>query len=105
MPPTIKRKALKERQDKELGDFKQLMQKADRWQRLKLIRGYIDELEAKSIEMALLTDEVKEWITWARKKADWYDPQVNAPDELLQGVDRDTLMFRGRELSLVARWI
>jgi hypothetical protein len=32
-------------------------------------------------------------IAWAREKADWYDPSVNKPDELLELVDRDTLMM------------
>ncbi len=85
-----------QRQDLELKNFKLLLKKTKRWQRLKLIRGYIDEMEAKSIERNLFTQEIKEWIEWARGKADWYDPHINAEDELLRDVDKETLTFSRR---------
>ena len=31
--------------------------------------------------MTKYTDEQKEWIAWARKKADWYDPTIARSDE------------------------
>lgn len=34
----------------------------------------------------------------ARKKADWYDPLIEAEDELLQNVNRETLSFEGKLL-------
>jgi hypothetical protein len=89
-------KELEQRQDLELKNFKLLLKKTERWQQLKLIRGYIDELEAKSMERNLVTQEIKEWVEWARGKADWYDPQVNAADELLNDVDKETLTFNRR---------
>jgi len=42
-------KELEQRQDLELKNFKLLLKKTERWQQLKLIRGYIDELEAKAL--------------------------------------------------------
>lgn len=39
-----------------------------------------------------LNEEIQFWIAWARKKADWVDPIVNADDELLWNVDRDKLL-------------
>lgn len=30
-----------------------------------------------------LTDENKEWIKWAKKKAIWFDPIIDEEDELL----------------------
>ena len=89
------KRALEERQDQELNEFKLLLSKVERWKKMKFIRGYIDELEAKSKEIDLHED-IKEWIDWAKKKADWYDPHTNSPDELLKDLDRETLTFRNR---------
>lgn len=87
------RMELEQRQELELQNFKVLLKITRRWQQLKLIRGYIDELEAKSTEQNLVTEEIKEWIEWVRKKADWYDPDINAKDPLLDDVDKETLTF------------
>ena len=84
----------RQRQERELDDFKLLLNKVKRWQKLNLIRGYIDELETTSIERNIFTEEIQTWVAWARKKADWYDPQINADDELLSDVDKETLTFK-----------
>lgn len=89
------KRELEERQNKELNEFKLFLSKVERWKQMKFIRGYIDELEAKSKEIDLL-EEIKEWIGWAKKKADWYDPHTNAPDELFQDLDKETLTFKNR---------
>lgn len=41
-----------------------------------------------------LNDDLLSWIEWARKKADWYDPHVEAYDELLSEVNKATLTFK-----------
>jgi hypothetical protein len=92
-------KELEERQELELENFKLLLKKTKRWQQLRLIRGYIDELESKSMQMNLFTEEIKEWVQWARAKADWYDPHINAKDELLDDVDTETLTFTRKRSS------
>jgi hypothetical protein len=33
-------------------------------------------------------DEHQEWINWATKKIDWYDPFIQAEDDLLNDSDR-----------------
>ena len=30
------------------------------------------------------------WLDWARKKADWYDPFMEADDDIFQDLDRDS---------------
>lgn len=43
------------------------------------IRAYIDALELR----ADLSDEVTaEWIDWAKKKAEWFDPIIAREDKL-----------------------
>ena len=43
------------------------------------IRAYISAVEQKEN----LTQEEIEWIAWAKRKADWYDPSVEYDDEFL----------------------
>ena len=43
------------------------------------IRNYIVAVSKKEN----LTDEVKGWINWANKKANWFDPTIDEEDELL----------------------
>lgn len=88
-----KRKELKERKEKELNDFKSIFQKASRFQKAIELRNYIDTFEKYSIKNNSLTEDIKNWIEWARKKADWYDPFIEAEDELLNDVDKDSLTF------------
>ncbi|MEY8762514.1 MULTISPECIES: hypothetical protein [Clostridium] len=44
------------------------------------IRAYINALESK---VDVNDEKAAEWIEWAKKKADWYDPTVDRKDELL----------------------
>jgi hypothetical protein len=32
-------------------------------------------------------------MAWAKSKLDWYNPTINADDELLNNVDKDDLHF------------
>jgi hypothetical protein len=72
----------------ELEKFKQLKQTAERWHKAKVIRGYLDALKQK--EMPSQSSEHSEliaWLIWANKKTDWFDPSINAEDELLNDAD------------------
>jgi hypothetical protein len=48
-----------------------------------MIRQYIEAVKQKAINMNNLTPETQEWINWANDKADWLDPLINKPDEIL----------------------
>lgn len=37
------------------------------------------------------SDEQQNWLAWARKKADWYDPFIGEDHELISEIDRDKL--------------
>jgi len=58
-----------------------------------MIRHFIDLVEQKEVDNQTIDDEKREWINWARKKADWFDPFIEADDELLRGADRKELTF------------
>lgn len=37
-----------------------------------------------------------DWIAWARKKADWFDPTIEAEDELLKHINRNNISFENK---------
>jgi hypothetical protein len=88
------RKAYEEKQQKDLTDFKDMLLKAARWHKAVNLRNYIDTVEQNAINSGSLSEELQEWLTWARKKADWYDPFIELKDELLNEVDRETLTYQ-----------
>lgn len=56
-----------------------LVNKAEDYRIACEIRNYIKAVELKEE----LDEDMKKWIEWANKKADWFDPIVDASDELL----------------------
>ena len=92
----IIRKELQARKEDELKNFKNTFQLAKRYQKADDLRKYINIFEENAIKNNTLTEEKQNWIEWARKKADWYDPFINAKDELLEDVDKDSLTFKNQ---------
>jgi hypothetical protein len=91
------RKAFEEKQQKDLADFKDMLLKAARWHKAVNLRNYINTFEQNAISSNNLSEELKEWLAWARKKADWYDPFIELQDELLNEVDRETLTMAKKD--------
>ena len=87
-------KELQQRKDRELLNFKEIFKKAKRHEKAEIIRRYAAELERSSIARNELTNEVKRLIAWTMLKADWYDPFIEADDELLRDVDKEDLTFK-----------
>lgn len=85
------RKELEDKQRKDLQNFKKTLEKASRWNESINLNNYINEVEANGIAQNNYTDELKDWIKWARAKADWYNPFIEKEDEVLVNVDRETL--------------
>jgi hypothetical protein len=79
-----------ERRIAELGGFKNLLHSATRWQQAQWIRNYIDAMQNRE-RPAYLPSDRADWVGWASAKADWYDPLIEAHDEWLANVNRDTL--------------
>ena len=70
------KKEFQERKAKDLAEFSVMLEKAERWHKAENLRKYIDKIESKGFSSA-------DWIAWARKKADWYDPFEGREDEVL----------------------
>jgi hypothetical protein len=77
---------IKLQKDNEAERMIKLFLGATRLHQTNMIREYIKIVEANAIEKMQLTEELKDWIEWAYKKADWYDPLINGDDPLLDDV-------------------
>lgn len=71
--------ALKKRKKEEIQRTKALLNQAEDYRIACDIRRYIDEITRQKD----MTPELSQWIEWAKKKADWYDPVVALEDEYL----------------------
>jgi len=61
---------------------------------------YIDSVEQKAIETNGISEDLRNWLEWVRKKAQWYDPFIECDDE---EVSRDTATIQmGRSHNLVS---
>jgi hypothetical protein len=67
-------KELKEHKELEAKAFTNLLDQAQKWQQARILREYIHEVEAKANEGGSLTKELKNWLIWAKQRADEYDP-------------------------------
>lgn len=86
------RRERKEKQTKELARFRMMLFNAHRYSLATQLRDYINAIEAKANAANALTDEKKELIEWARRRADWYDPTMpTLEDDLLNDVDLENL--------------
>lgn len=74
---------IKKRKDDESDKFIKLLDLSKQYNNSLLIRQYIEAEKEKAIKTNSLTQEVQEWIKWANDKADWYDPTINKPDDIL----------------------
>jgi len=74
----------------EMNAVKNLISQANSWKQTIIIREYMTALE----KHPGLTNQRKEWLEWAKKKVEWFDPFIQAPDEILDDNDRDKLIER-----------
>ena len=88
------KKAKEQEIENELLKFKLLKKKAKLWREASEIRAYLGSLEEKATKEQTLTDELKDWLKWAHKKVDWYDPNIETQDPLMEGVDKENLTFK-----------
>lgn len=72
-----------EQRKRERGLFEDLEAKAKKWKRATRLRAYVDAIEQAATLEGELTDELLDWIGWARAKADWLDPMIRLSDLVL----------------------
>lgn len=75
---------IKKRKDEEVSKFNRLVKLSEQYDKTLIIRQYIDAVKQKAIDTSNnLTPGKQEWINWATDKADWLDPLINKPDDIL----------------------
>ncbi|MGS2739982.1 hypothetical protein [Sinomicrobium sp. M5D2P17] len=92
----LRQEELQRQKDEELSNFERLFHTATRWHKSQYIRSYIKEFEDYALRSNTLDTEKKEWIKWAKEKADWYDPFIEKEVALLEDIDRDTLKQKSK---------
>ena len=69
----------------ELEQLEELKVSATQWLEAERLRQYIDAVEQASVRNGELSEELKDWISWARIKADCMDPLIAVSDTILDG--------------------
>lgn len=75
------------RKETEKENFMLLLKQAKRWHKANILREYIQRFEENCLKNNTLSEEKKEWFTWARDKADWFDPFIGKEDKYLTDDD------------------
>ena len=94
-----KREELARRKNKEIGKTLALCNEAEDFIIACNIRAYANAMASKPN----LTNDEQEWIEWALKKADWFDPIIAREDELL-GVREHSKNSEAKSLTEKHRW-
>jgi hypothetical protein len=79
---------IKKHKEKELKEFKKLLKESKRWHKAQVLRAFIRNIENSAKDSNKLSVELKSFLSWAREKADWYDPLVNKEDPILSTYNR-----------------
>lgn len=76
--------------ESELNKFKQFYNNAHRWKNYNVLKEYFDFINTQPDK----SSQTEEWLNWASKKLDWYNPLTNTKEDFLDDVDKDTLNFK-----------
>ena len=75
-----KQRIEKEKHDREALDganFLKLLAQSNQWKQSQILDEYISEIENKAILSGTLTNELQEWLKWAKEKAERFNPLNN----------------------------
>ena len=65
---------IRQRKEKEIADFKELIVEAKTWQKINVLRSYLDVIEAKIDKNDTGFEKLAKWLESTRIKANQYDP-------------------------------
>ncbi|MFR5875499.1 MAG: hypothetical protein ACLUFN_03310 [Eubacterium sp.] len=74
-----RKEEIRKRKNLEIERTQQLVNESEDYIIASQIRQYVQAV----INLGNLTEETTEWINWANKKADWFDPSIKREDEYL----------------------
>lgn len=67
----------------EANNFKNLFLDANRLHHANIMMNYINKVELNANNNKQMSNELKEWIVWAKNKVEWFNPLINAEDPIL----------------------
>jgi hypothetical protein len=67
-----------DREELDGANFKELLKESKKWKKAQILNEYIDSIENKANMEGCLTDDLQEWLKWAREKAERFNP-LNEP--------------------------
>lgn len=76
----------------ELNKFIQFYNNAHRWKNYNILKEYFDFINTQSDK----SSQTEQWLEWASKKLEWYNPLTDVKEEFLEDVDKDTLNFKNK---------
>ncbi len=79
---------------KDFEKFLSLVKASDRFQKAKEMLEYVDRVEEKMNKSGGNNEQLNDWIQWAKKKIEWYDPIIDSQDPNLDDIDKDTLTLK-----------
>jgi hypothetical protein len=59
-----------------------LLKQAELFSRAQMIRAFVHEVKRRAIEAGEMPEQTQQWIAWAERKANGYDPTVDSPNGL-----------------------
>jgi hypothetical protein len=70
----LEREAIEAKRQKEISDFKKLIDSATKWKESQVLHNYINEVERLAIQSNTITKELIDWINWSRERANLHNP-------------------------------
>ena len=86
-------KEIQEGKTRELLRFKNLLAEAERWNQIKNLKLYLQEINAKAIASNMVTEELRNWLDWANERADRYDIRMMRSEGKLEDYNLTTFLF------------
>lgn len=77
-------RAAAQRKEKEVQDFKALLQAAERFDQAAKLCNYVQAVQQQADPM---DGQIEQWIVWAEKKISWMDPLLGTSDEIFTDYD------------------
>lgn len=71
------------RRNEEIEKFSQLVNLSEQYNKTILVRRYIEAERQNAINTNNLTLDKQHWLNWATAKADWLDPLIKKPDDII----------------------
>jgi hypothetical protein len=65
---------------------------ANQWNQSIILEKFLKVVEEKAVENGTFTEDLKEWVEWAKQKAEWFNPLIQREDSILSDEDRQDIL-------------